>query len=201
MFQRKDFETYFPLFLFFSFENWHSRMNLPSAQHACFLQHTQPPTNKVKQQHLSGVWCLQTHPTTETANISYLLCKFPLPGSEVLCFYVITQQQRLFKVSTVCFVSLFLLGWALTPLRCVSEHSSFISQPLTHSLHLSLFSLFTALCSIYPCFSCTKCLAVGTHTHAHTYTHTHSRSLLYNLNSEHCVLSPSCWQDCTQQSC
>lgn len=83
-----------------------------------------------------------------------------------MCFYVIKQQERLFKASTIYLSHFFYLVFLWPLSACMSAHSTFNSQPLTHSLvHLSLFTVFTALCSFYPCFCCTKCLVLVTHTH------------------------------------
>lgn len=97
-------------------------------------------------------------------------CEFHSAG-EMLCFYVIMQQERLFKVSAIYLSHFF----SLTLSGCVLAHSTFSSQPLTHSLiHLSLFTVFSALCSFYASFNCTKCLVVAIQ----------SNSALHNSSSE-----------------
>lgn len=102
-----------------------------------------------------------------------ILCKFHLPASEMFCFHVIMQQERLFKVITIYlshFFNLFFL-WPLS--ACVSAHSTPNRSP-THSPSISVFfTVFTALCSLYiPAFNCTKCLVVVSHTHRPTACYT-----------------------------
>lgn len=83
----------------------------------------------------------------------------------MLCFYVIIQQERLFKVSAIClshFFTWFLSDPFLPACRHI-PHSALSCSP-THS-SISVFSLsFTALCSFYLSFGC------YTHTHTHRPT-------------------------------
>lgn len=165
----------------YPFQTLHSRVN-----HSRPASHGSPaPTETPKSNssiHLMSAFGCQNFASKIVPHLVHLLKqlihisniflgKFSLPASEMLCFYVIIQQERLFKVCTI-YLSHFFTWFFSDPLSaCVSAHSTFNSQPLTHSLvHLSLFALFTALCSLYPSFSRTECLVVVTHRPTACYT-------------------------------